>query len=432
LCAAFAFAGVAIAEPASQTFTNPANTGTTGMFTVPAGVTVVHVVAVGGKGGDKPKPVFGPGGLGGFGGSVSGDLPVLPGQTLLVYVAGNGESAHADGSAAAGGFNGGGKSGSGAGLGEGGAGGGGGASDVRSTSALGTRLFVAAGGGGASNNAGGTGLYSGNGGAAGQPGTTPNEPGITAAGPGVANPDGTGGGGKAGVGPVGHEGSPGELGVGGAGGMDTVYDGGGGGGGLFGGGGGGPTFGQPGAGGASWITPLAANPSTTIDSTGVPRVTIGYILPTPPPSGTQPPSTNGSGEVPSITGLGLSSSVFRAASSGGSIAAKRTPPTGTIVSYTESLAAATTFSVLQSQRGVRSGRRCAKSPRHSHGRVKRCTRSVVVGTFSHGDSVGINRFRFTGRIGGHKLKAGTYRLRAVPRANQKNGQAHTVRFRIVA
>src|SRR6478672_6175376 len=110
---------------------NVVNTYTTpGEWThvVAAGVTTVHVVAIGANGG--------PGGFGvggGFGAKVEGDLTVTPGQVLYLEVGGNG-----------------GNGGDGAG-----AGGGGGASDVRLLArATGLtpsdpRLLIAGGGGGA-------------------------------------------------------------------------------------------------------------------------------------------------------------------------------------------------------------------------------------------------------------------------------------------
>jgi hypothetical protein len=40
---------------------------------------------------------------------------------------------------------------------------------------------------------------------------------------------------------------------------------------------------------------------------------------------------------------------------------------------------------------------------------------MAVGSFTHADVAGANRFRFTGRVGGRKLRPGSYRLRAVAR-----------------
>lgn len=121
----------ASAGAVTQTFSY---TGAQQTLMVPAGVSSVHVVAVGGRGGTV---------TGGFGAVVSGDLPVTPGEILFVEVGGNGLNG---GVSSAGGFNGGGDGG------PHGGGSGGGASDLRTGSAsqggsLSSRLIVAAGGG---------------------------------------------------------------------------------------------------------------------------------------------------------------------------------------------------------------------------------------------------------------------------------------------
>lgn len=110
-------AGAGSAQAATATFSS---TGGEQTFTVPAGVTTLHVVAIGGRGGSWR-------GLGGFGATASGDMPVAAGQVLYIEVAGNGSSPTTR-SSAPGGFNGG---GNGPRLGAGAGAGGGGASDVR-------------------------------------------------------------------------------------------------------------------------------------------------------------------------------------------------------------------------------------------------------------------------------------------------------------
>src|SRR2546430_16304530 len=61
-------------------------TGAEQAFVVPAGFTSVHVVAVGGKGGNgDPTPTTPAGGLGGI---ATADLPVSPGELLYVEVGG--------------------------------------------------------------------------------------------------------------------------------------------------------------------------------------------------------------------------------------------------------------------------------------------------------------------------------------------------------
>lgn len=93
-------------------------TGGEQTFTVPAGVTTLHLVAIGGAGGSSAV-------LGGAAAQVTGDLAVTPGEILYIEVGGKGK----DGvSGAAGSFNGG-APGGGGGVSP--AGGGGGASDVR-------------------------------------------------------------------------------------------------------------------------------------------------------------------------------------------------------------------------------------------------------------------------------------------------------------
>jgi len=270
----------------SVTFTS---TGSEQTFVVPAGVTSLHVVAIGAPGG-----IGGGGSAGGKGARVETDIAVTPGQTLYIEVGGAGGAGASGG---AGGFNGGGGGGSPNG------GGGGGASDVRmvscatscvtggSTTSLNSRLVVAAGGGGsgagADGGAGGAagqagnngfGVYSGAGGAAGT---------LTAGGPG-------GGGGGSGTNP----GGGGGLGAGGAGGNGGNNGGGGGGAGCYGGGGGGGggTDGGGGGGGGSSCVYLNGTPQAvafTLDSTGIPLVTLSYTPPTPTPTPTPTPAPAG-------------------------------------------------------------------------------------------------------------------------------------------
>jgi HAMP domain-containing protein len=92
---------------------------------------------------------------------------------------------------------------------------------------------------------------------------------------------------------------------------------------------------------------------------------------------------------PSLSALTLSASSFRPARSGAS-AINASEPTGAFVIYTDSQAAVTDFLV---ERRVRSHYR-------------------KLGGFTHTDAAGTNALRFTGRIAGHTLAAGNYRLSA--------------------
>jgi hypothetical protein len=157
----------------------------------------------------------------------------------------------------------------------------------------------------------------------------------------------------------------------------------------------------------------------------------------PPPGGIAGGSGGGAGaggapaaKPPVLTHLTIHPGALRAASRGASIA--RAVITGATVSYTDSEAATTTFTVSRAVRGVRSGRRCLVPSRKPTGRRRRiCTRYVVVGPFTHRDVPGRNRFHFTGRIKQRTLRAGHYLLTAVPSAAGAVGTAASVLFRIV-
>jgi hypothetical protein len=227
-----AFAGV-------QSFTAPG----TYVFAVPAGVTSVHVVAVGASGGAGGSG-GGVGGAGGLGAVVQGTLAVSPGSTLEVNVGGQGDEGL-----------------SAVGVG-GGGGGGGGASDVRTGPALADRVLVAGGGGGGggTGTTGTGGLGGGGGGREGAPGICDGsgEPG------GGGTQDAGGAGGRLGSY---EEGIDGEFGVGGGGGLDSA----GGAGGFNGGGPGGLNFGvfvgrvftgHGGGGGGGWYGGGGGAPDT--------------------------------------------------------------------------------------------------------------------------------------------------------------------------
>ena len=119
-------------------------TGGVQTFTVPAGVTSVTVESWGAQGWTGSYS-------GGLGGYATGSLSVTPGQTLYIYVGGQGTTATGAGVPSGAGWNGGGNGQTSASSGF--AGGGGGASDVRvGGTALANRIIVAGGGGGSTNN----------------------------------------------------------------------------------------------------------------------------------------------------------------------------------------------------------------------------------------------------------------------------------------
>jgi hypothetical protein len=234
-------------------------TGDAQQWVVPGCVTYVDIVAYGAQGGDGYRP--GNQGSGGLGGMAAGRLAVSGGQTLHIYVGGQGQP----GQTLTGGWNGGGN-GNAYSSGERG-GGGGGASDVRlGGTGFASRVISAGGGGGGSNTTGA------NGGAGGYTSGT--------AGLGVSGKNGGGGSqisggsggtsdGNGGAGSAGSSGNGGNAGGGGC-------CGGGGGGGWFGGGGGGGCNSGGGGGGSSYITGLTNTSTSNGVRSGNGLVTISW------------------------------------------------------------------------------------------------------------------------------------------------------------
>jgi hypothetical protein len=88
---------------------------------------------------------------------------------------------------------------------------------------------------------------------------------------------------------------------------------------------------------------------------------------------------------------------FAAARSGAGVAKNHPAKTGTTITYTDSKAAAMTFTVLRHAAGVKSAKRC----------------------IAH----------FTGRVAAHKRRPGQHTLSAVPKADGVPGHAATALFR---
>ncbi|MBL0018552.1 MAG: HYR domain-containing protein [Bacteroidetes bacterium] len=239
--------------PGSQTFNF---TGGAQTFTVPTGVNSVTIVARGARGGTCTNDSTSCGLIGGLGGSATGNLAVVPGQVLTVYVGGRGLPG------SAGGFNGGGAGCSNTST----CSSGGGASDVRAGgTGLANRVIVGAGGGGTEYSAcNGTGGIGG-----GLTGGTGSESGVNPRNGGGASQVG---GGAGGVG--GYNGGTGTLGQGGIAGNHPAGHAGGGGGGYY-GGGGSAEDGHAG-GGSSYIGGVTAGSTTAGVQSGNGQVVISW------------------------------------------------------------------------------------------------------------------------------------------------------------
>jgi len=244
-------------------------TGGVQTYVVPVGVNTITVDARGARGGNGST------GAGGQGGRIKATIPVVPGETLNIYVGGAGFDSGVN--TGGGGFNGGGN-------GYRYVHGGGGGTDVRRGTALTGRLIVAGGGGGATE-----------GGYGGDPTPTGGGAGGYPNGLAGSNAYGTGGGGGTQTGPGSYGSPPASLGQGGEG--ICAYQSGGGGG-YYGGGGGRPPLGQnscdrsqpaAGGGGSSWVTPngstLLLTETGTNNGNGSVSITPGFQYAAPVLSG---------------------------------------------------------------------------------------------------------------------------------------------------
>jgi hypothetical protein len=120
---------------------------------------------------------------------------------------------------------------------------------------------------------------------------------------------------------------------------------------------------------------------------------------------------------PALSALKASLVSFFAAPAGG----PATPGshTGTNLSYTDSVAATSTITVLQVRAGFKQAGGCVIAP-HSAAQ-KRCTSLVLIGSFTHLDVAGTNRLHFSGRLAGHSLHGGLYQIRITPSLNSVPG-----------
>jgi uncharacterized membrane protein len=193
--------------------------------------------------------------------------------------------------------------------------------------------------------------------------------------------------------------------------------------------------------------PFGITPSAT-DLAGAPRVVDGngdciavqdkgalelqghsascplLVSPISPPKGSVPGPLAGV-----LTGLTISPRAFLAAPKGATLSRAAKKKYGAKITYRDSQAATTTFTILRPSSGRKQGKSCKKPSKHNrHG--KRCTILTKVGSFTHADVAGADSLHFSGRIGGRKLPRGTYTLRAVTHDAAGSGAAVSKSFTI--
>jgi hypothetical protein len=143
---------------------------------------------------------------------------------------------------------------------------------------------------------------------------------------------------------------------------------------------------------------------------------------------THPGGPHTAAAKPAVTGLSIAPVAFHAAPTGATIAKKK--KYGASLSWRDSEAATSTFTVYRLVSGRRQGGSCKKpSAKNRHGR--KCTLKINVGAFTHADRAGADSGHFTGRVKGHRLPAGSYQLVVVPRNANGTGAAVTRTFKIL-
>jgi hypothetical protein len=160
---------------------------------------------------------------------------------------------------------------------------------------------------------------------------------------------------------------------------------------------------------------------TAVDPAGVAGVaTVSVTVPeagvaAPAPGGGPGPATLKPPSMPVLSALAFSRRTFLPG----------TGSRGSRLTYRLSAPAVVTFAIERAATGRLRGATCSGRPGHG----RRCTRYVALaGRFTQAGRKGTNTLRFAGRVGGHALAPGRYRLVArVPK-----GPAVRASFRIAA
>jgi hypothetical protein len=154
------------------------------------------------------------------------------------------------------------------------------------------------------------------------------------------------------------------------------------------------------------LAQVIAFPAPTVTPGPQPQPTV---TPSPAPVPTPTPTPRPDTKAPAITVLRLSRTTFRAARSGPPFHAARAP-VGTSVSFVLSEPGTVRFTIDRSTAGCTAKGRCVTSGKVNRARPS-CRRWVAQrGSFKVAGAKGLNRIALRGRIGGHTLAPGVYRL----------------------
>jgi DNA-binding beta-propeller fold protein YncE len=125
------------------------------------------------------------------------------------------------------------------------------------------------------------------------------------------------------------------------------------------------------------------------------------------------------GTTPAVlSSLAIKPSAFTAAAGGPTVVVKPSSRVGATVTYRLSAAASVSFVVAHAVAGRRqkvNGRTRCVAPTRRNAHAGTCVRVLTVGSFTQAGAAGANSFRFSGRINGARLPAGSgYALTATP------------------
>lgn len=153
-----------------------------------------------------------------------------------------------------------------------------------------------------------------------------------------------------------------------------------------------------------------------------------------PPAGGGSSSGGGASQPPPpparVQTLLISPSKFRAANIGGAVISRAgkhrvKAPVGATVDFTLSGTATVAFSAEKQLSGRKVGKKCVAATRANRGKAK-CARFKHEGSFDQAGTAGLNRFKFSGRVGNKTLRPGRYRLLA-----NSGGTTKSAGFKIV-
>ena len=109
-----------------------------------------------------------------------------------------------------------------------------------------------------------------------------------------------------------------------------------------------------------------------------------------------------------------------------------TRPIALQISYKLNVAARVTFTIKRATAGRVVNGRCLKTTQTNRKRNPCILLTAIPGSLAASAAAGTNRFTFTGRIGGHKLTRGDYRLTATPVAYGHTGAPRTTPFSLTS